>query len=86
MSDLTYSNALRELRVLEVGSVVLDCDGDAWQLTPSGWTCVLYDGSNARDMDASSVAILTPITIIYEAPTTEPVVPSKVEIERQNDV
>lgn len=78
--DLTYSNTLRELRVLEVGSVILDCDGDAWQLTPSGWTCVGFDGANARDMDASSVAILTPITVIHRAPSdTDIPVPVKQE-------
>jgi len=94
MPDLTYSNALRELRRLAVGSVILDCDGDAWQLTPSGWTCVGFDGANARDMDASSVAILTPVTIIHEAPDVEKVHavavykdcghPADVEVERQS--
>ena len=69
--DLTYAQALRQLRGLAVGSVVLDSDGDAWQLTPSGWTCVGFDGTNARDMDASSVAILTPITVIYRASDVE---------------
>lgn len=71
MADTTYAEALSELRSLEPGSVVLDCDGDAWQLTPVGWTCVGYDGTNARDMDASSVAILTPITVIYRATNRE---------------
>ena len=71
MPDYTYADALRELRGLAVGSVVLDSDGDAWQLTPSGWTCVGFDGANARDMDASSVAILTPITVIHSAPEIE---------------
>lgn len=62
MPDLIYAHVLRALRGLAVGSVILDCDGDAWQLSPSGWTCVGFDGTNGRDMDASSVAILSPIT------------------------
>lgn len=67
MNDTTYAEALRDLRSLAIGSVILDSDGDAWQLTPNGWTCSDYDGTNARDMDASSVAILTPITVVYRA-------------------
>ena len=71
MTDHTYAHALSELRALKPGSVILDCDGDAWQLTPIGWTCVGYAGSNARDMPASSVAILTPITVIHRAPESD---------------
>lgn len=67
MSDTTYADALSELRSLAVGSVILDSDGDAWQLTPDGWTCAGYDGTNARNIDASSVAILTPITVVHRA-------------------
>ncbi|MDF2506247.1 MAG: hypothetical protein K0Q52_106 [Microbacterium sp.] len=67
MSDTTYAHALLELRAVAVGSVVLDGDGDAWQLGPRGWSSVVH-GVNTADMDASSVAILTPITVIHRAP------------------
>lgn len=77
MPDLTYAHALRDLRALAVGSAVLDSDGDEWHLTPTGWTCITVDGVNTRDMDASSVAILTPITVIRRAR-------ADVEIRRQS--
>jgi hypothetical protein len=67
MEDYTYAVALRELQKLNVGSVVLDTDGDAWQRGPRGWTSVVR-GSNTENMGASSLAILTPLTVVHEAP------------------
>ncbi|MFF1540451.1 hypothetical protein ACFVWL_10245 [Microbacterium sp. NPDC058269] len=78
MPDLTYAHALRDLRSLNVGSAVLDGDGDEWHLTSTGWSCLTVDGANTKDMDASSLAILTPITVIRR--TT-----ADVEIRRHDD-
>lgn len=72
MSDV-YSSTLRELEGCEVGSVVLDSDGDAWQRMARGWTCTVRV-ANTKEQDASSLAILAPITVIHRAPA--PVVQS----------
>lgn len=44
---------------LPIGSVVLDCDGDAWQLEASGWACV--KGAPPGPLDEE----WAPYTIIY---------------------
>lgn len=67
MSDTTYAHALNELLSLKPGSVVLDEDGDAWQMIGRSWTCVIRS-TNTELMSAASVAILAPITVIHRAP------------------
>lgn len=74
MSANEYGQALCELVALREGSVVLDSDGDAWQKQDDRWTCVAR-GTNTELMDASSVAILTPLTIIYRAPNLDQLCP-----------
>nr|DAV28643.1 MAG TPA: hypothetical protein [Caudoviricetes sp.] len=44
---------------LPVGSVVLDCDGDAWQLEDSGWACI--EGAFLGYLDEE----WAPYTIVY---------------------
>lgn len=42
-----------------VGSVVLDCDGDVWQLKETGWACV--KGAFIKSLDEE----WAPYTVIY---------------------
>lgn len=44
---------------LPIGSVVLDCDGDVWQLEASGWAC--NKGAFVKSLDEE----WAPYTIIY---------------------
>ena len=44
---------------LPVGSVVLDCDGDAWQREESGWACI--KGAFMKPLDEE----WAPYTVIY---------------------
>lgn len=44
---------------LPFGSVVLDCDGDAWQLKESGWECITGVAVELPDEEWA------PYTIIY---------------------
>lgn len=44
---------------LPAGSVVLDCDGDAWQREESGWACV--KGAFVKPLDEE----WAPYTVIY---------------------
>lgn len=44
---------------LPVGSVVLDCDGDAWQREESGWACI--KGALMKPLDEE----WAPYTVIY---------------------
>lgn len=44
---------------LPVGSVVLDCDGDAWQREESGWACI--KGAFMEPLDEE----WAPYTVIY---------------------
>lgn len=59
-----YGTAMRMLDALAEGSVVLDADGDAWQKQDVRWTSVAR-GTNTELMDSSSLAILTPLSIVY---------------------
>ena len=44
---------------LPAGSVVLDCDGDAWQREESGWACI--KGAFMKPLDEE----WAPYTVIY---------------------
>lgn len=44
---------------LPVGSVVLDCDGDVWQLENSGWACIKGAFTGLLDEEWA------PYTVIY---------------------
>lgn len=67
MSAETYGRALAELDSLREGSVVLDSGGDAWQKQDVRWTSVVR-GTNTELMGSNSLAILTPLTVVYRAP------------------
>lgn len=44
---------------LPIGSVVLDCEGDVWQLEESGWACI--KGALMKPLDEE----WAPYTVIY---------------------
>ncbi len=59
-----YGEAMRMLDGLPEGSIVLDVDGDAWQKQDVRWTSVAR-GANTELMGSNSLAILTPLTVVY---------------------
>ena len=62
MSALTTA---QELDSLQIGSVVLDRDGDAWQRGYSGWYCTV-DALNTTEQPSDSLAaILAPLTVLH---------------------
>jgi len=62
---------MKMLDSLPEGSVVLDSDGDAWQKQDVRWTCVAR-GSNTELMGSNSVAIMTPLTVVYRPDEESP--------------
>lgn len=70
-----YGIAMKMLDQLPEGSVVLDSDGDAWQKQDVRWTSVAR-GTNTELMGSNSLAILTPLTVVYR-PDSEVTLPGE---------
>lgn len=79
-----YGEAMRMLDGLPEGSVVLDVDGDAWQKQDVRWTSVAR-GANTELMGSNSLAILTPLTVVYrpDEESAGPVTSARITIRHE---
>ncbi|MFC7942683.1 hypothetical protein ACFUPZ_05420 [Microbacterium oxydans] len=79
-----YGLAMKTLDALPQGSVVLDSDGDAWQKQDDRWTSVVR-GANTELMGSNSLAILTPLTVVYrpDEDQTPPVEAARITIRHE---
>ncbi|AZS46656.1 hypothetical protein [Microbacterium oxydans] len=75
-----YGIAMKMLDQLPEGSVVLDSDGDAWQKQDVRWTSVAR-GANTELMGSNSLAILTPLTVVYRTDAEPESEPSDARVE-----